>query len=305
MEARHICLLFRRFDSFFAGDITRPYVQELEARGVRHLLVGGHSFHDREEVESVRTALNAVEWPDDELAIFATLRGALFAIGDEELLEYRQRFKRLHPFRIPGETLPPRLKPIQEALQFLGQLHRQRNHCPIAQTVGELLEETRAHTIFVFRPSGDQVLANVQHIADEARNYESSGGISFRGFIDQLREEAENRQAPDAPIIEEGADGVRLMTVHRAKGLEFPVVLLVDITARLASNVADRFIDPEKNLCAIRIANLSPRELLEQQNVEKARNRAEGVRIAYVAATRARDLLVVPTLGDSVWGGGA
>ena len=78
--------------------MTRPYVRALEARGVPHLLVGGRSFHNRGEIETLRAALAAIEWPDDELSVFATLRGALFAIGDEELLEYRHRFGAFHPF---------------------------------------------------------------------------------------------------------------------------------------------------------------------------------------------------------------
>ncbi len=81
--------------------MTRPYVRALEARGVPHLLVGGRSFHNRGEIETLRAALAAIEWPDDELSVFATLRGALFAIGDEELLEYRHQFGHFHPFRIP------------------------------------------------------------------------------------------------------------------------------------------------------------------------------------------------------------
>src|SRR5207237_6141517 len=87
-------------------DVTQPYVRALEARGVRHVLVGGKSFHDREEVETLRAALSAIEWPDDELAVFAALRGALFAIGDEELLEWKQRFGVFHPFRIPNLERP-------------------------------------------------------------------------------------------------------------------------------------------------------------------------------------------------------
>ena len=89
VAAKHVCILFRRFLSF-GEDVTQPYVQALEARGVRHVLVGGKTFHDREEVETIRAALAAVEWPDDELSVFATLRGALFAIGDEELFEWKQ-----------------------------------------------------------------------------------------------------------------------------------------------------------------------------------------------------------------------
>ena len=69
-------------------DVTRPYVEALEARGIPHLLVGGRAFHEREEIEALRAALAAIEWPDDELSVFATLRGPLFAIGDEELLEW-------------------------------------------------------------------------------------------------------------------------------------------------------------------------------------------------------------------------
>ena len=101
IEPRHVCILFRRFLSF-GEDVTRPYVDALEARGMPHLLVGGKSFHDREEVETLRAALAAIEWPDDELSVFATLRGALFAIDDEKLLEYRQRFGAFHPFRPPS-----------------------------------------------------------------------------------------------------------------------------------------------------------------------------------------------------------
>ena len=110
IAARHICLLFRRFEKF-GSDMTRAYVEALEARGIPHLLVGGKAFHNREEVETMRAALAAVEWPDDELSVFATLRGSLFAVGDELLLEYHHRFGRLHPFRLPeelrGTTLAP------------------------------------------------------------------------------------------------------------------------------------------------------------------------------------------------------
>jgi ATP-dependent exoDNAse (exonuclease V) beta subunit len=297
VSARHICILFRRFESF-GGDVTRPYVEALEARGIRHLLVGGRSFHEREEVETIRTALTAVEWPDDELSVFATLRGSLFAIGDGDLLEYRHHFRRLHPFRIPEDEPSENLRPIVEALQLIASLHRRRNQRPIADTVNLLLEATRAHAGFVLRPSGEQALANVLHMAELARDYESTGGISFRGFVERLMEDSDGRRAAQAPILEEGSEGVRIMTVHKAKGLEFPVVILADPTANIARGQAGRFIDSHRRLCAVRIAGWSPGELLEHQEEEVGCDVAEGVRIAYVAATRARDLLVVPSLGD-------
>jgi ATP-dependent exoDNAse (exonuclease V) beta subunit len=322
---RHVCLLFRRF-THFQVDVTRPYVEALEARGIPHLLVGGRSFHLREEVESLRTALAAIEWPDDELSVYATLKGPLFAIGDEELVEYRQRRRRLHPYRTPREgvwgsssggaptlqgasgdaapgdraassdELPPNLKPVVDALELLRSLHGLRNYRPVEETVNRLLTATRAHAAFVLRPWGEQALANVLRVAELARAYEAGGGISFRGFVEHLREEAEG-EAPEAPIVEESSEGVRIMTVHKAKGLEFPVVVLADITAGIAGT-ASRYVDPARGLAAIRLGGWLPWDVIEHEDDELARDRAEGMRVAYVAATRARDLLVVPAIGD-------
>ena len=302
VQARHISILFRRFLQF-GQDVTRPYVEALEARGVPHLLVGGKSFHEREEVETIRGALAAIEWPDDELSVFATLRGALFAIDDETLLEYRERHRSLHPFRVPGEVASE-LQPVAEALRLLRRLHSGRNYRPVGDTITQLLNATRAHVGFVLRPAGQQALANVLHVAELARQYESGGGLSFRGFVDELRDQADGGQAAEAPILEEGSDGVRLMTVHKAKGLEFPVVILADITAKLRSDRADRLIDRANDACYLRLGRWTPIELARAEAREVSRDEAEGVRVAYVAATRARDLLVLPAVGDVAWEGG-
>ncbi len=307
VRARDICILFRRFLSF-GEDVTQPYVRALEARGVHHVLVGGKTFHDREEVETIRAALSAIEWPDDELAVFAALRGALFAIGDEELLEWKQRFAVFHPFRIPalGDAPSPldHLRPIADSLLVLQRLHRRRNYRPVAETIQELLDATRAHVGIVLRSAGEQALANVLHVAELAREYESSGGLSFRGFVDELRTAAESAQAAEAPILEEGSDGVRIMTVHKAKGLEFPIVVLADLTCKLARAEAGRWLDAANNLCALKIGGWAPIDLLLHDAEEAARDRAESERLVYVAATRARDVLVVPAIGDAPYEGG-
>ena len=331
VAAKHVCLLFRRFVSW-QTDVTRPYVQALESRGIAHVLVGGRAFHEREEIEAIRAALAAIEWPDDELSMFATLRGPFFAIGDEELLEWAYRFGRqtdsgfrrhvFHPHRIPpvfdGDGAPDveHLRPIASALRLLGRLHWHRNDVRrersgsgrrwggTAAVLHELLDATRAHVGFALRPGGEQALANVLHVAELARQYELGGGISFRGFVDELRRAADTAQAAEAPILEEDSDGVRMMTVHKAKGLEFPIVILADLTCKLSRPEAGRWIEPAANLCAIKLGGWAPADLLLHGVEEAARDRAEGQRLAYVAATRARDVLVVPTIGDEVYEGG-
>ncbi|HXM40242.1 MAG TPA: UvrD-helicase domain-containing protein [Bryobacteraceae bacterium] len=295
LQAKHICVLFRRFLSF-GSDTSRDYTQALEARGLPHLLVGSKSFYHRDEVEALRLALAAIEWPDDEFSVFGTLRGPLFAIPDNLLLRFRFEVGHLSAYRRDSQPLPAEFKPIADALSILKGLHRNRNYRPIVDTINGLLEASRAHAGFMLRRGGSQALANVYRICDLARTFELTGGLSFRGFVEDLGVRAEKGESSEAPVLEEASDGVRLMTVHSAKGLEFPVVILADMTAKLARETAERFV--EGNLCATRLLGAAPWELLEHEQREHTRELAEGVRVAYVAATRARDLLVIPAVGD-------
>src|SRR5204863_4582482 len=126
----------------------------------------------------------------------------------------------------------------------LAELHRRRNRRSAVETIHTLFETVRAHAAFALRPSGSQVLLNVYHIADLARTYELSGGISFRGFVEYLNSKAQGEGNTEPPVLEDAAEGVRIMTVHAAKGLEFPIVILADITAKIAQRNADKYIDP-------------------------------------------------------------
>jgi ATP-dependent helicase/nuclease subunit A len=299
VQARHICLLFKRFQQF-GEDVTRPYVRALEARHLPHVLVGGRSFYSREEVWAIRNALRAIEWPDDELSVYATLRGPFFAIGDDSLLAFRHAYHRLSPVRryeSAGEG--DWLADVRDALAVLGHLHRARNRRPIADTLTELLETTRAHAGVAIWPTGEQALGNILRVLDVARRFEAGGATSFRSFVVRLDEEAERGGAAEAPVVEEGTDGVRIMTVHKAKGLEFPVVILVDPTASATAQKPSRYIDPERKLWAMPLAQCSPVELTERRDLILRHDTEEAVRLAYVAATRAREMLVVPVVGDA------
>jgi ATP-dependent exoDNAse (exonuclease V) beta subunit len=297
LESRHVCLLFRRMRSW-NQDVTRRYVRALEARNLRHVLIGGSSFHAREEVEALRNVLLAIERPEDELSLFATLRGPFLAFDDGTLLAWRERYRSLHPFRALPEEPPEQLAPVADALAVLRDLHRNRNRRPFADTIARFLATVRAHAGLAIWPTGEQALANVGRLLDLARRAERQGVTSFRAFVEQLEAEAARAEEGEAPILEDGTDGVRIMTVHRAKGLEFPVVILADPTANLARTEADRHVDPERRLCAIRLVGSAPPELLEHEEEQVVRDGEEGVRTLYVAATRARDLLVVPALAD-------
>jgi ATP-dependent exoDNAse (exonuclease V) beta subunit len=138
-------------------------------------------------------------------------------------------------------------------------------------------------------------------VLDFARAYERRrDASSFRGFVEWLDRQADNAETPEAAVIEESSDGVRIMTVHAAKGLEFPVVVLCDPTAPKSPEYVSRYIEPERALWAQSLCDCEPVELVEQRQRVRQHDAAEIVRLAYVAATRAKDLLVVPCCADSV-----
>ena len=269
-----------------------------------HLLVGGKRFHEREEVETLRAALAAIEWPDDELSVFATLRGAFFAIGDEALLEYRRaaRHGSIRSSRSSRTDAAERsLRRVGDALDAAARrCTRGATTGPVADTIARAARgDARARRLRAAaggragarqRAARRRAGAPVRGGRRRCRSAASSSGCATRPT---------ETRAAEAPILEEGSDGVRLMTVHKAKGLEFPVVILADIGADLSRSTASRWVDTrgpplrgEPRPAGRRPSCASTRPL------EVARDEAEGVRVAYVAATRARDLLVVCAVGD-------
>jgi ATP-dependent helicase/nuclease subunit A len=298
IRPRHICILFRRMNSF-GRDVTRPYLRALEARHLPHVLVKGGSFNEREEVIAIRNLLGAIERPDDELLVFAALRGPIFALSDAALLEFRETQGSLHPFRKLKPDPTESVLEVSRALEVIKGLHRGRNRRPIAETLAMLLATTRAHAGIAIWPTGEQALSNIMRLMDQARRYEArSGATSFRAFVDELEARAERDEASETPIVEEGTEGVRIMTVHRAKGLEFPIVIFADMTCNETRAGASRYIEPASKIAAMELAGCAPRELQDHAIEEHRRDEEEAIRLLYVAATRARDLIVVPAIGD-------
>ena len=154
-----------------------------------------------------------------------------------------------------------------EALAILRGLHVGRNRRPIADTLEQLLAATRAHAGIAIWPTGEQALANVLRVLDMARRFEAQGATSFRAFVDRLDADAESGTAGEAPVVEEGTEGVRIMTVHRAKGLEFPVVILADPTAPVDARASPRATSTRtRGLWAEALAGCMPVELLEHRD---------------------------------------
>ncbi|MBO6934647.1 MAG: UvrD-helicase domain-containing protein [Deltaproteobacteria bacterium] len=296
---RDICVLFRNQKSW-DGDRVQTHARALEAQAIAHVAGGQKGGAEREELGALRQALGAIEWPDDALRVYATLRGPFFGVPDESLFLFHQTHGRIHPLddHDPESASSEGERDVMEVLAILRELHVRRNERPLADTVVDLMERARIHAGVVLWRAGTNAMAHLRALVDRVRAMEAANPTSFRSLVERLEEDVELGRDVDTLPFEEEVDGVRLMTVHKAKGLEFPVVILADPQANGAGRKPTQWVDLEAGLWAERVCGASPAELIAHEAEAQVAGDAEELRILYVACTRARELLVVPAVGD-------
>jgi ATP-dependent helicase/nuclease subunit A len=284
-----VALLFRAMTSVVA------YEDALRAAGIPFRTVGGRHYYDRSEVGWTIAALAAIEDPHDPVALVGALRSPFFGVTDEALL---------HLHTLGGEfcylrPLPPAADPaLALAWALLGALHRERNAVAPAAVVERLLGGTEVLAAYALEPQGEARVANLLKVLDTARALEATGALTFRGFVRWLRDRGAARYEEEESAVD-AEDAVRLMTIHRAKGLEFPVVVVPDLGRegpwRAPLVLADRI----SGRLAVSLGRLGETPLTtldwtEAETREMQRVDAEALRVLYVALTRAERSLVLP-----------
>lgn len=285
---RDVCLLFRA-----ASQNLEPILEQLEARAIAHLSLSGRGLHQREEVAALRTALEAIEWPQDRLSVFATLRGPLFGLDEPLLGPYWEKHGHFDPLRAQTTSDDP----VDRVLLLLAELHRLRNQRPAGETLERLVEASGYRLHLAQWPQASQCLANLARLQRLSWSFEARGSSSFRAFVDYLLELSLEESGSEGLAADEGLPGVRILTVHSSKGLEFPVVLLADPATAPLLPVTEAFC-PDSGQFACGLDDIYPQHFHQLRPREEAILKAESDRLAYVAATRARDLLVIPRFSD-------
>jgi ATP-dependent helicase/nuclease subunit A len=271
------------------------YEDALAGAGIPYRHEGSRDFFQRDEVRDLIWVLAAIDDPTDRIALVGALRSSAFAISDAQLVIHAARNGALSYFSKPGAS-----DVANEALAELRELHNLRANFSLAEVIRRVVERTRLVEFALTRPDGEQGAANLLAIVDDARMFATAGGGGLRPFIRHLRDSMENEAIEiDATVAEETDDVVRIMTTHGAKGLEYPIVALANLGTRpkLDSEPVPR---EEESFLHFRVGTESgyghfptPR-YKEVWEAEKAHFVAEKLRLLYVAATRARDHLLIP-----------
>jgi ATP-dependent exoDNAse (exonuclease V) beta subunit len=284
------------------------YEEALADAGIPYRHEGSRDFYQRQEVRDLIWVLAAIDDPTDRLALVGALRSSAFAINDEDLIRHRAGAGSLS-YRSTSEGP---IAAVNEALSELSNLHRLRTRFSLAETVRRVVERTRLVEFALTRADGDQGAANLLGIVDQARLFAAAGGGGLRPFIRYLRDSMADEQIEiDATVAEETDDVVRIMTVHGAKGLEYPIVALANLAGR-NPNHAQPVPREEERFLHFRVgARTSGRHghfktpgYDDAWEAEKQYIEAERLRLLYVAATRAREHLIVPCVAGIVGAAG-
>ncbi len=284
------------------------YEEALRQAGVDYYTVRGRGFFACPEVSDVSHALRALLEPRDEIALAAWLRSPLVGLNDESLLAlaYAAPPERapLHRAFLDDEALPAwcggeqqeRLARARAAWRELGPTARRLHP---AELITRLLEGADLLPVLMGTSAGEQKTANLRKLIETARQPAGvlAGGTEAfsRGLAALVAAPPED---PQAPLLGEDARVVRLMSVHQAKGLEFPVVVLPDLAGRGGSPDPLPDLGPRGELAATPLdpalgVRRKPPLYARLQQRAKARAEAEEARAFYVACTRARERLVL------------
>lgn len=295
-----IALLFRSMSD------VRLYERALRLAGLDYHVSSGRGFFTRQEVLDPLNLLAALENWQDEIAFAGALRSPLFGLSDETLYWLKQGSPTLagglrlaaqgqHPHQ---ESLAAEeLQRVVFAWQQIRELHDLKNRLPLSSLLAEIVARTGYTAAVAGLYDGSQQIGNVRKLIEIAGAFEASGHYSLREFIDYLRDlvTTEERMA-QAPVVEERDDCLKLMTVHAAKGLEWPIVVVPDLAR---GNVGDKgpFRTHRQHglvaAAAVGGERQWPPIARLMAELEQAEDMAERKRLLYVALTRCRDRLVL------------
>lgn len=298
-----IAVLFRTYQAMEAYEEALPHA------GVPYRVLGGRRYASRPEIEELRVLLRAIASPSDATAVVATLRSSLFGFTDEELALFVSAGGRFDYTALPLPAALPAGDLFSAAFALLRELHTRRVQVSPAALLYEIYAGTHLMPLFALRPQGVQRVANLLKLMDTARALSAQGLQTLTALNRFLAYQEDAAEEAESPVTEEHEDALRLLTIHKAKGLEFPVVIVADASAPRSRSQRTGIIERVGGSLELHVgardAAWATQGWREAEAREQVRDIAEERRLWYVAATRARDHLVIPVLPQAEGSAGA
>ena len=315
-----IALLFRAMTQ------VQIYESVFRRANIPYQTVLGRGFYEREEITDLIQLLRFLDNKTDEIALAAVLRSPLCGISDNALLALRcapwlAEVETVDTSR--GLSITRRLytalkrhseiayisdeehELLERAAALISELVARRHHYPIQDLLRFAVDESEYMTVIAANFDGAQRLANVERLFTLAARFESSGTHLIRDFVRYVEEFEAIGSRESEGQIDQAADAVRLMTIHQAKGLEFPVVFIPDLQ-RLSRVGTDNWVLLDRHLgLTLKVPDgrgnlVAGCTYTSFERRHAWREQFESMRLLYVAASRAEDRLIMTGVTDQL-----
>jgi ATP-dependent exoDNAse (exonuclease V) beta subunit len=276
------------------------YERELETRHIAIATQAGKGFFRRQEVQDLIAVARAIADRRDTLALGALLRGPIVGLTEEKIADEIDSLQtitgKIRPLHLWTDIKQVRDPLLKQTLSVLQNLARKARHTTPYHLLSEAVEELQVRPLLKARylRGAERALANVELVLEMARAYASRGIADFaRALWDRWQDsDAQTEGRPDAE-----AQAVSIITMHSAKGLEWPIVIPINSMTALWSEMKFLYRRSDDSVHFKVLDYPSPEyESVRQEESEELRR--ERVRLWYVALTRARDLLLLPSQSE-------
>lgn len=268
-------------DAFKAHAI--PYAVEIE-----------RDFYEAGEIGDLINLLSAIDDPEDRTALAGLLRSPLAALSDDGLLSLSRAGALDYRKDPPPKVLPePERVAAARLFERLRSLRARAGRVPLGELVTAALSETRLPELAARVYHGQQTTSNLLKLQRKAVEASEARGATLKGFIAEINDAAEEtRGEGESPLADEHLDAVRVMTMHKSKGLEFPVVFAMSLSSPpKAGRKSSLRVDWKTGTTALRAGDAASAAAVLGETREKYMEARESVRVLYVAMTRARESL--------------
>lgn len=280
------------------------YAEALEVLGIPYEISGGKNFIDSEELKEICKVLKAVADPGNPVAVVAALRGPFFGLSDTDLYNFAKEGRRFNYFtkleKAPQSIIVAfnRLKEYNEIVM---------SHTPMA-AIEKIIENLAAIPVAVSRDIGSTKAGNIFKAIDLLAEFKTDTTGSFAEIVDYLQDLLDSSETEEMSLFPTTTKAVRLMNLHKAKGLEAPVIILADPDPsglkeheplfhinRIGEKAKGFFTVFEKKEERSSKTIAVPVDWEKHAEEEKKYEEAEKRRLDYVAVTRAKNILVIST----------
>ncbi len=247
------------------------------------------------EVRDLLMTAQAVDDPSDALSLVAALRSPLFGCGDDDLWTWKRDGGAFNLLAPPPDAIADD-HPVRLALAWLRQLQKRTRWAAPSEVLDEIVRARRMMETGATGPRARDVWRRLRFVVDQPRAWSEAQAGGLRGYLDwAYRQGEESARVAEAVLPETDANSVRVLTIHAAKGLEFPVVIVSGMsTMPQSSRRGVEVLWPATGGYELKLTKeLQTGDFELAKPIDEQMGHHERLRLLYVACTRARDHLVV------------